>query len=1085
MRKIFQSIIALSLGLLLLPQVIQAQERTVTGTILSEDNKSPLSGVTVKVKGTQRIVQTDANGKFSIRMNPGETLQITYVGYQTYEVKPTGDSVGISLKTSDNTMEEVIVTAMDIKRNPRSLGYSAQSVAGKEIAETQRENFLNSLQGRVAGLTINPTNGQAGASSQIILRGFNSLSLTNQPLFVVDGIILDNSTLNETSNGGSSLGLASDRVNRNNDYTNRIADINPSDIESVTVLKGPEATALYGSQASAGAIIITTKKAAPGKFSIAYDNSFRVTEVSRTLDLVDDYGPGTSGIPQNIFNTGSGSYFGPKYPAGTKKYNNIKTFFQTGFSQTHNLSADLGFKNVGFKVSGSFFDQKGVVPENKYRRYNVRVTNTTKIGKMLEITPSFQYINSTNDKPLRGGGGYLTSLYVWPVNNDIGNFHDAEGNKISIFSTSSISELDNPLYGTQKNHAQDKNERFIYSGGINFNPFKWLSIAGRFGYDTYQTSGYSLYHPLSYLGALNTAGTFTSGQLGALDNYWRKYHGYNHTITASATKKVGKFTGRLMAGTMWQDYKTMQFAIYGTGLVDSIGSILNTQGGYNKMYKKGQIVTEANYNQLVGSPTDSSITTPGTRRRLLRNDKGLYNKSTTRLFAYFGEASISYNNLLFLSYTHRFESASVFPKDLRDYDYPGFSFSAIISDIFPKMKGKMINYFKLRASRANTARLANPYSNQSVFVNNFTSSIVGNIYAYGFDNNNAFLRPEKQKTYEYGAEVRLFKSRLNVDIAYYNTLCTDQISNQFRVSYATGFILNTSNAASTRNQGVELTLDIGAIRKEDLSWNIRFNFNRPWSKVLVLPISIQREYYNAETWLYGNARGGIHLYGSTSTISGTTYQRNNQGKILISPTTGQPLTEALFNPIGDRAPDFTLGTLNTIRYKNWSLNFLWDLKVGGDIFNATDMFLTLQGKSKRTADRERPRIVDGVIADGLQNTSNPTINTISIVPYFQQGYYTGMPEEEFIEHDVDWFRLKDITLSYILPENILKNLKIFKTLGLFITGTDMVLLTNYRGADPAVSGNTAASNGTGSFGFDFGNLPAPLSINFGLKATFK
>ena len=1075
MRKILHLVFGLSMMLLLLPHAVEAQERTITGTIVSEDSKTPLAGVTVKVKGSRRITQTDANGKFSIKINPGESLQVTYVGYQTYELKGGGDNVGISLKTADNTMGEVIVTALDIKRNPRSLGFSAQGVSGKEIAETQRENFLNSLQGRVAGLTINPTNGQAGASSQIVLRGFNSLSLSNQPLFVVDGIILDNSTLNETSNGGSALGLASDRVNRNNDYTNRIADINPNDIESVTVLKGPEATALYGSQASSGAIIITTKKATPGKFSLSYDNSFRITEVSRTLDLVDDYGPGTSGIPQSIFNTGSGTYFGPKYPAGTPKFNNVNTFFRTGFSQTHNLSADIGYKNIGFKVSGSFFDQKGVIPTNTYRKYNVRVANTTKIGKWIEITPSFQYINSTNDKPLRSAGGYLLSLYAWPRNNDIGKFYDANGDKINILSDPFL-ELDNPLYGVYKNHSNDHTERFIYSGGINLTPFKWLSVNGRFGYDTYHTTGYTFYHPMSFL----TSRTL----LGSLDNYWRKYEGYNHTITATVKKDYKKFSGRVMVGTMWQDYKTMMFAIYGTNLVDSIGTIGNT-AGYNKLYKNGVIVTDANFSQLVGSPKDSSITRAGSRRRLLRNDKGLYNKFVTRQIAYFGEAALSYNNLVFLSYTHRFESASVFPKDLRDYNYPGFSFSAILSDIIPKMKGKVINYFKIRASRANTARLANPYSNQSVFVNNFTSSTVGNIYAYGFDNNNALLRPERQKTYEYGAELRLFNSRLNFDFAYYNTLCTEQISNQFRVSYATGFILNTSNAASTRNEGVEMIVDIGAIRKKDLSWNIRFNFNRPWSKVLVLPISIQREYYNAETWLYGNARGGIHLNGTTSTISGFHYQRNNTGKILINPATGLPVIESTFDQIGDRSPDFTLGTLNSFRYRNWSLNFLWDLKVGGDVFNGTDMYLTLQGKSKRTADRERPRVINGVLNDGLQNSSNPTVNTISVVPYFQQGYYTGMPEEEFIEHDVDWFRLRDITLNYTLPDNMLKNIKIFKSLGIFITGTDLVLLTNYRGADPGTSGNTAASNGVGSFGFDYGNLPAPMSLNFGLKATFK
>ncbi|MEI9810548.1 MAG: SusC/RagA family TonB-linked outer membrane protein [Bacteroidota bacterium] len=1075
MRKFLRLLVALLLMILVLPPALHAQQRTITGTILSDDNKTPLSGVTVRVKGTRRIVQTDANGKFSIQVSPGETLQISYVGYEPQDIKP-GDSntVGISLKATDGTLGEVVVTAMDIKRNSRELGYSAQKVGGKEIAETQRENFLNSLQGRVAGLSITPTNGQAGASSQIVLRGFNSLSLSNSPLFVVDGIILDNNTINETSNGGSGIGLASDRPNRNNDYTNRIADINPNDIESVTVLKGPEATALYGSQASSGAIVISTKKATTGKFGLTYDNNFRVTDVNRFYKLNNDYGPGSNGVAGNLFSATSGSYFGARYPENTPEIDNIGNFFRTGFAQTHNLSADMGFKNVGFKVSGSYFDQQGVVPENDFKKYNVRLTNTTKIGKIIELTPSVQYINSTNDKPLRGAGGYLLGLYVWPKNNDIRSFEDVNGTKTSVFSSDPYSEIDNPLYGVKRNHSYDRTERYIFSGGINITPFSWLSINGRFGYDTYKSSGYTFYHPLSYL--------TTKAQLGALDNYWREYKGYNHTITATVQKKVGKFSGRLMGGTMWQDYETKMFAIYGTNLVDSAG----TDGRLFKIINGVRtLVTDANFGQLVGSPKDSSITLAGTRKRLLRNAYGEYNQFIIRQLAYFGEASLSYDNKIFLSYTHRFESASVFPKDLRDYDYPGFSVSAIVSDIFPKLKGKVINYFKLRASRASTARLADPYKNQSVFVNNFTSSNVGPIYNYGFDNNNPFLGPERQKTYEVGGEIRLFNSGLSIDAAYYNTLCTDQISNQFRASYATGFVLNTSNAASTRNQGVEVVLDYAVLRKGNTNWNMRFNFNRGWSRVLDLPVAIQSEYYIADTWLYGNARGGVHLNGTTTTISGFHYLRNTAGQILISPTTGLPVVEQTFTQIGDRQPDFTIGWLNNFRYKNWSLNFLWDLKVGGDVFDATEMYLTYQGKSQRTADREVPRVIEGVLQDGKQNTATPTVNTMVVVPYYQQGYYTSMPEEEFVEHDVNWFRMRDITLNYTLPANALRNMKLFKSLGFFITGSDLILLTNYRGADPATNGNTAASNGIGGYGFDYGNLPTPKSFNFGIKATFK
>ncbi|MER3499153.1 MAG: hypothetical protein C4308_11230, partial [Chitinophagaceae bacterium] len=569
-----------------------AQEKTVTGKILGENNQ-PLMGATIRVKGSDRIVQTDANGLFSIQVKKGETLEISYVGYDKSTVKVgDGNTVSLTLKTSEGTMGEVVVTAMDIKRNPRELGYSAPKLGGNEIANTQRENFINSLQGRVAGLTINPTTGLAGASSQIVLRGFNSLSGNNQPLFVIDGVIVDNSTLNETSNGGTGLGLASDRPNRNNDYTNRIADLNPNDIESVTILKGPEATALYGSQAGSGAIIITTKKTQQSKkLNINYDNSFRFQKLTRVVDTEDGFKIGSNGIGSTSFSATSGSYFGPRVDANTPHYNNIDKFFKTGFAQTHNLALDYGIsKNYGIRFSASYFDQSAVVPENKYTKHTFRISNTSKPFKWLELTPSVSYTHSTNDKPLRSAGGYLLSLYVWPTYNDITRFEDAEGNKISIFAADPYTELDNPLYTVKRNHSYDQTDRWIITGGINLTPLSWLSFSGRFGFDTYHSEGYSLYHPMSYLTSRQ--------QLGSLDNYWRNYYGYNHTITATAKKKYKKFEGRIMTGTMWQDYETRMFAITGSKLVDSFSAI------NNKLYKNGQIVTDENFHKLVGDPKD-------------------------------------------------------------------------------------------------------------------------------------------------------------------------------------------------------------------------------------------------------------------------------------------------------------------------------------------------------------------------------------------------------------------------------------------------------------------------------------------------
>ncbi|MBK8952983.1 MAG: SusC/RagA family TonB-linked outer membrane protein [Chitinophagaceae bacterium] len=748
MRKILQLFLAVSLVLLLIPVAVQAQEKTITGTIVSEDNKTPLAGVTVRVKGTRRITQTDANGKFSLKASPGETLQVSYVGYQTEDIKlGDGATVGISMKTADNTMGEVVVTAMDIKRAPRSLGFSTQTVKGDEMAETQRDNFLNSLAGRVAGLTLDQTSGVAGASSSVVLRGFNSLSLSNQPLYVVDGVVMDNSTINETSGGGGTIGLASDRPNRNNDYQNRIADINPNDIEAVTILKGPEATALYGSQASSGAIIITTKKAKTNKLGIQYDNSFRFQKVTRWPETFDEYTNGSFGIASNTF-----QYFGPKYAPGTKLYDNKSAFFRTGTAQTHNLGLDFGYKEIKFRVSASYFDQKGVVPNNDFKRYNARISNTTKFwNNKVEITPSFAYIKSENNKVLRSAGSFLLSLLVWPSTNDIKNYEDAStGDKLDLFSgVSANGEVDNPIFNVNKNRSYDETERLTTSVGININPFKWLSFSGRFGYDTYKMTGYQFYHPQSFY--------VSAGIGGTLDNYWRNYYGYNHTITATVKKTVGKnFNMRLMTGTMWQDYETQMYSIYGTNIVDSVGSLNNIVGGNGKMYKGGTILSDKDLAGIVGNYMDSNITRPNTRLRLLRNNYGMYNLNQLRQFAMFGEFAVDYKNVIFLSYTHRFEQSSTLPKKNRNYNYPGGSVSIIMSDLFPGLKknGKL-NFWKLRTSLAGTARINPPYSTQSTFVNNFAS---GGGFSYGFLNNNAELAPEKQSTYEIGTEFRLFKA---------------------------------------------------------------------------------------------------------------------------------------------------------------------------------------------------------------------------------------------------------------------------------------------------------------------------------------
>ena len=932
---------------------------------------------------------------------------------------------------------------MDIRRNPKELGYSVQKLKGQDLAETQRNDFVSSLQGRVAGLTINPTSGLAGASNQIVLRGFNSLALDNSPLFIIDGIIIDNQSVSENNrNTGFAVKPTSANVsteNRSNDYTNRVADINPNDIETVTVLKGPEATALYGSQASSGAIVITTKKgtSVDGKMKLSYDNSFRTSTYVRYPDLMTNFDTGTNGIPSDIF-----SYFGQKFTSDVPRYGNLRSFFQSSSSATHNISLEYGKKNNSVRVSGSVVDENSPVPNNNYKKYNFKIVTNHKIGKKLEISPSFSIINSTNDKPLRGVSGYLMSLMTWPDDDNAKNWITADGLKKPLFVSNPNGELDNPYFNVNKNRSSDALSRSIATLSVNYNPTNWLSISGRVGYDTYSQNGYTKWDSSSYF--------LTRAQKGAQENYYRKYYGYNHTVTAVAKKSFGKINTRLMIGNMWQDYETQTYAIFGNDIADALR-------------------------------TDSGNTNPISRIRNSNATRfGLPNYNISRQAAYFGEASVNYDNKIFFTYSHRFEESSIFPVSSRSYDYPAGSVSMILSDIFPAVKSKL-NYWKLRGSLASTARSSAPYANQAIL--NFNTGSGGGYY-YDFTNANPYLTPERQKTFEVGSEFKFKGNRLSAEITYYKTENKDLIAENFRASYATGYVLNTLNVGANENTGIEMVLDYQVINKKDFTWNTRFNFNRMRNQVTQLPANVP-EFYISDTWVYGNARGGLTQGGPTTTITSYGYARNNAGQILIDPATGIPVLDNNFRVHGDRNPNFTLGWLNNITYKDLRVSFLWDLKVGGDIFNATEMYLTRIGRSQRTADRLTPRVVTGILKDGLENTGTPTQNSIAIVPYYQQTYYTTMPEEEFIQKNVNWFRLRDISFNYNIKKFMTEGIARYaKTMSAFLTINDLLLITNYKGQDPAVGANSAASRGVSGFGFDYGNMGAPVSFNMGIRTTF-
>lgn len=1026
-----QKLLMLFMGAFLFVLQAVAQQVTVTGKITSSEDGQPIPGATVKVKGTSVATQANTNGIYTIKANKGDVLQFAYLGMLTKEQTiGTTTTINISLVTDSKSLNEVVVTALGQKVVKRSLGTSQQEVKGSDIAQTQRENFVNALQGRVAGVDVVSTSGVPGASSSITIRGVSSISGSNQPLMVIDGLPIDNKTLSNSA-FFSEVSSTTSQANRTTDFTNRSADINPEDIESLVVLKGPEAAALYGIDAANGAIVITTKRGKPGTGAIDYSNSFRIEAPRGKPEVQKQYG-----ISAAVIGTGDGNssfaYFGDEYPAGTKFYDNIEGFFRNGFTQKHNLSMSGGSDRVSYRVSTSYTNQNGIIPNSLYDRINITGATTATLNSWLKTDLSIGYTYSNNDQARKGVGGPLIGLLVWPQTDDARNYLNAAGTRRRVTSLASNQEMDNPYFNVEKNRINSKVNRVISNLGLTLTPFKWVSVKSNIGIDNYTSQNLVLRHPES------AAGFSRNGIMDVANDITRNINMQN-LINFNKQKIFGGLSIDGTIGQSFQDLRSNIDAMYGEGFLDP-----------------------------------NFVSVNNTSIRQARNTI-----SRRRLVSFFSRATLSYNDYLYVTGTLRNDRTSTIPVDRYSFWYPSVSASFVFTDV-PALKGlqKIFTSGRLRAAYAEVGKDARPYAYRPSLEYKAT---VGGGYGYGFTGPNLDLKPEFAKSYEFGAELAFLNDRLGIDVTYYNKKTTDQIVNDIRGSYATGFILFNLNGGSTQNKGVEITLRGTPVKTKDFSWDILTNFEKAKGTVLALPNSLP-ESYVSDTWLYGNVRNGNSPGKSTRSITGWFYLRNNRGDVLIDPTTGLPLRESIFVDRNyDRQPDFSIGITNTFTYKNFSLSFLVDIRKGGDILNGTEHYLTTRGLSMRTLDRNNPRVVTGVIRDGLENTANPTMNNIVVVPRYQTGYYSGISEELFIEKDINWVRLRDVTLNYRLPASLIKKQKFVKSASLFVTGTDLFVITNYSGLDPIVNGNSAAVGGSGGAGIDYGNFPIPMGINFGVR----
>jgi TonB-linked SusC/RagA family outer membrane protein len=885
---------------------------------------------------------------------------------------------------------------------------------------------------------VNSSSGVPGSSSSITIRGVSSISGSNQPLFIIDGVPMDNKTQNTAVLASDAPGSTTAFNNRGVDFTNRASDFNPEDIASITVLKGAEAAALYGIDAANGAIVITTKRGQAGSAGFEYSNNFRVENVREAPEVQRVFGPTT--VAGDLL--GSFAYFGPAYAPGTQFYDNVDGFFRTGMQQTHNVafSGATPDNRVNYRISSSFLRQEGVVPTSKYGRVNATGSSSGQVTNWLRGDLSMIYSNADNTQPYKGASSPLIGLLSWPGTDDASDWQTASGQRRRVTQLAAASEQDNPYFALYKNKSETTNNRFFANLGLVVSPVSWGNVKTNVSVDNYANQTLIVRHPESTLGLSN------NGIMDEATDVTRNVNA-QALFNLNSIRLNRRFSVNGFVGTQVRDDRSSVDAIAGQDFLD---------------------------------PNFVSINNTNPARR-----QGRTTLSQRRQMAVFGQAQLAFNDYLFVNLQGRNDWTSTIPRGANSFFYPSMTGSFVFSDAFPAVRRFVTG--QIRAAYAQVGQDARPYADRPSLESKFTT---GGGYGYGFTGPNPNLKPEFLRSVEGGANLSFLDDRLNVDVAYYRKTRTDQIVNDIRGSYGTGFILFNLNGAVTRNTGLELMVNMAPVRGPAFSWDVSANFDRSRGRTLSLPNELP-ESYVSDTWLFGNVRNGTAPGLSTRSLTGFYYLRNKDCQLLIDPTNGLPLRSSVFvdakcvNASGetvlkgyDRNPNYTVGLTNTLRYRKATLTFLLDMRRGGDVFNATEHYLTARGLSMNTLDRERPRVIDGVLRDGRENGDNPTRNTIVVTPAQTPLYYTNISEELFIERDINWVRLRDVTLRYALPTRIAKNASVF------VSGTDLFLLTNYSGQDPVVNGNTAAVGGSGAQGIDYGNFAMPRGINFGARFGF-
>ena len=1033
LQKNLMARVATVFAMLLVCASLFAQNVTVKGTV-KDSNGEPIVGAGVLIKGTQTGVTTDIDGNYSINVPANATLRFTALSYADQEVPVRGRAnISVTLSEDAERLKEATVTAeFGMKRVARSVGASVQSVKAQEIAESGRESFVDALQGRVSGMTITSTGGAPGSSTSVILRSATSISGNNQPLYVVDGVPINNNTLSTQTDFA-----IDDAVNSYGmDFSSRGNDINPEDIESMTILKGAAAAALYGSDASNGAIIITTKKGAAGRGKVSYSNSFRWDMPHGLPEIQNKYANGAYGVT-NYYYT---SRYGGRYPEGMRLYDNMGALLQTGFSQNHNISVEGGTDKVTVRGAASITDQKGVIKTTDYQRINVTLSGKAEVTKWLSFDASMQYMQTGNTKAEKGLYGVLYRASRWPLNDDMSQYIAPDGT-MSRPALYTDTDLLNPMFALYKNYNHDDVNRMVAAFSANITPSKHTFIRATYGMD-FSVGEYKVYtHP--YYGNP----TSSSYGKGSLNFSKPTYRDQVIDVLAGYNNEWGKFSFSAQVGYHQKENAQKILSVYGSNFqVIDFYSISNCD------------------------PATIITRTKTTNRRVQ---------------AISAQAEFGYNNMAFLTLRARNDWSSTLPVDNNHYFYPAVEASFVASELPFMQQQDYVSYLKLRGAIAQVGKDATPLS---IYPALEATEDWGGGFRYGYYGPNTQLKPEMTTSYEVGFEARLFNDRVNTDFTYFWTKCQNQYITAFRLSYATGFVLNNMNVGTFTTRGWEFHIDADVLRLSNgLRWNLGLNMDHSTSCVTELPENVS-EYYNAYTWVSGNLRNGISVGNPITTMTGKGYERNDKGQVLIDPATGLPVVSSVWTVMGDREPKLKFGLTTSLSWNNFRLSAVASGRFGATVVNGTMRDLMGTGSSWQSVEmREKgPVVFEGVLKDGKQNSANPTVNTIA-VDYSNFGTYTYTgTDEDWLEKGVNYLRLSEIRLSYTVPQRWLKNktANFLSSATVWVKGTDLVTLTNYSGIDVVCNSNSASLGGSGGVGIDLWGFPSPRGVAFGFNLTF-